>query len=73
MQKILKLYLQREGFTVSAVSNGREAIDFLAENHAHPETVPCGAHAVAPGYQAEPGYDGGGKGRGKPHSHQDGI
>ena len=35
MQKILKLYLQREGFTVSVVSNGREAIDFLAENHAH--------------------------------------
>ena len=31
MQKILKLYLQREGFTVSVVSNGREAIDFFAQ------------------------------------------
>lgn len=32
MQKILRLYLQNDGFEVSAVSNGRDAIDFLAEN-----------------------------------------
>ena len=29
MQKILKLYLQREGYQVNSVSNGRDAIDFL--------------------------------------------
>lgn len=29
MQKILKLYLQKEGYQVSVVSNGREAVDFL--------------------------------------------
>lgn len=32
MQKILKLYLQREGYQVNSVSNGRDAIDFLIEN-----------------------------------------
>ena len=32
MQKILKLYLQKEGYEVSLVCNGREVIDFLAEN-----------------------------------------
>lgn len=32
MQKILKLYLQREGYLVTVVSNGRAAIDFLTEN-----------------------------------------
>lgn len=32
MQKILRLYLQKDGFEVSTVSNGRDAIDFLAEN-----------------------------------------
>lgn len=32
MQKILRLYLQKDGFKVSMVSNGREAVDFLAEN-----------------------------------------
>ncbi len=35
MQKILKLYLQKEGFIVSTVSNGQDAIDFLSENHVH--------------------------------------
>ena len=35
MQKILRLYLQKEGFTVSIVSNGRDAIEFLSENHVH--------------------------------------
>lgn len=30
MQKILKLYLQKEGYQVSVVSNGREAVDFLS-------------------------------------------
>lgn len=29
MQKILKIYLQREGYQVNSVSNGRDAIDFL--------------------------------------------
>ena len=28
MQKILKIYLQREGYQVNSVSNGRDAIDF---------------------------------------------
>lgn len=32
MQKILRLYLQKEGYEVSAVSNGRDAVDFLSEN-----------------------------------------
>ena len=32
MQKILKLYLQREGCQVNIVDNGRAAIDFLSEN-----------------------------------------
>ena len=32
MQKILKLYLQREGYQVNSVSHGRDAIDFLIEN-----------------------------------------
>lgn len=32
MQKILKLYLQRDGYEVSVVSNGRAAVDFLSEN-----------------------------------------
>lgn len=32
MQKILKLYLQREGYQVNIVDNGRAAIDFLSEN-----------------------------------------
>lgn len=31
MQKILKLYLQKEGYQVSVVSNGREAVDFLSD------------------------------------------
>lgn len=35
MQKILKLYLQKEGFIVSIVSNGQDAIEFLSENHVH--------------------------------------
>lgn len=35
MQKILRLYLQKEDFTVSIVSNGRDAIEFLSENHVH--------------------------------------
>lgn len=30
MQKILSLYLQKEGFEVSLASNGKEAIDFLS-------------------------------------------
>lgn len=33
MQKILKLYLEREGYQVSIVSNGRAAIDFLTEHN----------------------------------------
>ena len=32
MQKILKLYLQREGYQVNSVSNGRDAVDFLIVN-----------------------------------------
>ena len=32
MQKILRLYLQKDGFEVSVVSNGKEAIDFLSEH-----------------------------------------
>lgn len=32
MQKILTLYLQKDGFEVSTVSNGKDAIDFLAEH-----------------------------------------
>lgn len=32
MQKILGLYLQKEGFAVNAVSNGRDAVDFLCGN-----------------------------------------
>lgn len=32
MQKILKLSLQKDGFEVGIVSNGRDAIDFLSEN-----------------------------------------
>ena len=32
MQKILKLYLQGEGYQVNSVSNGRDAIDFLIVN-----------------------------------------
>lgn len=32
MQKILGIYLQKEGYEVSVVSNGRDAIDFLAEH-----------------------------------------
>lgn len=32
MQKILMLYLRREGYQVHVVSNGREALDFLMEN-----------------------------------------
>lgn len=31
MQKILKLYLQREGYLVYVVSDGRAAVDFLTE------------------------------------------
>ncbi len=31
MQKILKLYLQKDGYQVHVVPNGQEAIDFLAE------------------------------------------
>ena len=31
MQKILKLYLQREGYLVNVVSDGRAAVDFLTE------------------------------------------
>lgn len=32
MQKILRLYLQKEGYEVTVVSNGREAIDFLTSH-----------------------------------------
>lgn len=32
MQKILKLYLQKDGYKVSVVSNGKEAVDFLSQN-----------------------------------------
>lgn len=32
MQKILKLYLQREGYLVNVVSDGRAAVDFLTEH-----------------------------------------
>ena len=32
MQKILKLYLQREGYQVNSVSNGWDAVDFLIVN-----------------------------------------
>lgn len=32
MQKILRLYLQKDGFEVSTVSNGRDVIDFLSEH-----------------------------------------
>lgn len=32
MQKILKLYLQKGGYVVSVVSNGKEAIAFLSEH-----------------------------------------
>ena len=32
MQKILKLYLQKDGYVVSVVSNGKEAIAFLSEH-----------------------------------------
>ena len=32
MQKILKLYLQREGYQVNVVSDGRAAVDFLTEH-----------------------------------------
>lgn len=32
MQKILGLYLEKEGFAVNAVSNGRDAVDFLCGN-----------------------------------------
>lgn len=32
MQKILKLYLQKEGFIVNTVSNGQAAVEFLSEH-----------------------------------------
>lgn len=32
MQKILKLYLEKEGYEVHVVSNGMDAIDFLSEH-----------------------------------------
>lgn len=32
MQKIMGLYLQKEGFVVNAVSNRRYAVDFLYSN-----------------------------------------
>ena len=32
MQKILRMYLQKDGFKVSVVSNGKEAVDFLSEH-----------------------------------------
>lgn len=32
MQKILRLYLQKEGFEVGVVSNGREAVEYLSEH-----------------------------------------
>lgn len=32
MQKILSIYLQKDGFQVSTVSNGRDAVDFLSEH-----------------------------------------
>lgn len=32
MQKILRMYLQNDGYEVSIVSNGREAVDFLSEH-----------------------------------------
>lgn len=34
MQKILRLYLQKDGFEVNVVSNGKEAINFLSEHSA---------------------------------------
>lgn len=34
MQKILRLYLQKDGFEVSAVSNGKDAVEFLAGHQA---------------------------------------
>lgn len=34
MQKILKLYLQKDGFEVSIVSNGRDVIDFFSKKQA---------------------------------------
>lgn len=34
MQKILKLYLQKDGFEVSTVSNGRDVIDFFSKKQA---------------------------------------
>ena len=34
MQKILRLYLQKDGFEVHVVSNGKEAMDFLTEQGA---------------------------------------
>lgn len=34
MQKILRVYLQKDGFEVSVVSNGKEAVDFLTEHPA---------------------------------------
>lgn len=34
MRKILRLYLEKEGFEVNAVSNGKEAVDFLTGRRA---------------------------------------
>lgn len=34
MQKILKLYLEKEGYEVHVVSNGMDAVDFLSEHPA---------------------------------------
>lgn len=34
MQKILRLYFEKDGFQVSVVSNGKEAVDFLSEHPA---------------------------------------
>ena len=34
MRKILKLYLQKEGYTVECVSNGEDAITYFETNHA---------------------------------------
>ena len=39
MQKILRLYLEKEGYQVSAVSNGQEAVDFLASKSVESEPV----------------------------------
>ena len=53
MQKILKLYLEKEGYEVHVVSNGMDAIDFLSE---HPGKDPD-AHRKEPDSGRDPGID----------------